>query len=446
MLIQHFKLGVEPFGVTPDARFLYLSPTHREALASLFYGIQAGRGFTALIAAPGMGKTTLLFHLLGLLMENSRSAFLFQTLCGPEEFLRSLLADLGIDDEGGDPIRMHAKLNAYLLEESKNGRQVVVVIDEAQNLDVRVLELVRMLSNFETPGKKLMHLVLSGQPQLAERLASEELTQLRQRVSIVARLAPLNADETREYIEHRLRTAGASGDKPIFTKEAYTLIAAQSGGIPRNINNLCFNAMSLACALNQGQVDASMVREAINDLDLTTIPNPKASSTDGASFGTVLTSPNLMPTLTAAWRYRWVAAIALLICVVGLLAHFAVPSNNQVLAQPAAIGASQGTGTDADPAPAVDARSLEQPLQETNAKAASGPPNASTSVLRHKGHSRANRHSADKYKKGKTNFASGAIAQPVVGSPSRVQGVEKPSPVGDRTTVPLEPEPQREKR
>ena len=178
MLMQHFKLGAPPFGVTPDARFLYLSHTHREALASLFYGIQAGRGFTALIAVPGMGKTTLLFHLLKQLMGNARTAFLFQTLCGPEEFLRSLLADLGIDDEGGDPVRMHAKLNTFLLQESANGRQVVVVIDEAQNLDARVLELVRMLSNFETPGKKLMHLVLSGQPQLAEKLSSGEFMQL----------------------------------------------------------------------------------------------------------------------------------------------------------------------------------------------------------------------------------------------------------------------------
>ena len=267
MLIEHFKLGVQPFGVTPDSKFLYLSKTHREALASLFYGIHSGRGFTALIAQPGMGKTTLLVHLLGLLMANAKTAFLFQTLCGPEEFLRSLLADLGIDSDG-DMARMHAKLNAYLLQESRNGSPVVVVIDEAQNLDDRVLELVRMLSNFETPGKKLMHLVLSGQPQLADRLSSEHLAQLRQRVSIVARLAPLNADEIREYINHRLCVAGANSRDAVFSEEALALIADHSHGIPRNINNLCFNSMSLACALKQRQVDASMVQETINDLDL----------------------------------------------------------------------------------------------------------------------------------------------------------------------------------
>lgn len=275
MLTEHFNLRVQPFGVTPDARFLYLGQTHREAIASLLYGIHSGRGFTALIAAPGMGKTTLLFHLLGLLIGNARTAFLFQTLCGPEEFLRSLLADLAIEDEGGDITRMHAKLNAYLLKESKSGRQVVVVIDEAQNLDERVLELVRMLSNFETPGKKLMHLVLAGQPQLAKKLTSARLTQLRQRISIVARLAPFDGDQTREYIEHRLRVAGLASGKQLFSRQAYEMIAEQSCGIPRDINNLCFNSMSLACALKRPEVDVSMVREAINDLDLTTIALPE---------------------------------------------------------------------------------------------------------------------------------------------------------------------------
>jgi len=335
MLLKHFNLGSQPFGVTPDARFLYLSRTHREALASLFYGIQAGRGYTGLIAPPGMGKTTLLFHLLGLLMGNAKTAFLFQTLCGPEEFLRYLLGDLGLNDEGGDPVRMHAKLNSYLLEESKNGRQVVVVIDESQNLDERVLELVRMLSNFETPGKKLMHLVLAGQPQLAERLSSESLVQLRQRISIVARLAPFNAEETREYIEHRLRVAGLAEGRQIFSKEAYAVIAEQSGGIPRNINNLCFNAMSLACALNKSQVDALMVRETIGDLDLTTIQKtevPAASKLSGGTysiFNPTYSDPD-------ASKYRWAAAIAFLICLFALMLYLASPQNNQVLARPAA--------------------------------------------------------------------------------------------------------------
>jgi general secretion pathway protein A len=331
MLREHFKLGVQPFGVTPDVKFLYLSQTHREALASLFYGIHSGRGFTALIALPGMGKTTLLFHLLGLLSPNAKTAFLFQTLCGPEEFLRSLLADLGIDNQG-DIACMHAKLNAYLLQESKNGRQVIVVIDEAQNLDDRVLELIRMLSNFETPGKKLMHLVLSGQPQLAEKLASEHLTQLRQRISIVARLVPFNADETREYIEHRLRVAGAP-DKAIFSTEAHAMIAQHSCGIPRIINNLCFNSMSLACALERPQVDASMVRETVGDLDLRSLvartEEPRVSQPARSLPLEIISAP------FTSWSYRLPLAIGLLTSAVFLGGYVWPPRQDSRPSKPA---------------------------------------------------------------------------------------------------------------
>jgi general secretion pathway protein A len=316
MFMEHFKLGMQPFGVTPDPKFLYLSQTHREALASLFYGIEACRGFAALIAPPGLGKTTLLTHLLGL-MPGAKTAFLFQTLCGPEEFLRSLLADLGIENDG-DLACLHAKLNAYLLRESREGHKVVVIIDEAQNLDDRALELLRMLSNFETPSKKLMHLVLSGQPQLAQRLASEHLAQLRQRISIIAKLSPLKADETREYIDHRLQVAGAASKQPIFSKAAYELIAEHSGGIPRNINNLCFNSMSLACALKRSQVEASMVGEVLDDLDLGSLAvrehSPQASQPADASL--VDTDPLPAP------RRRVPLAVGLLIfavCIAGLV-------------------------------------------------------------------------------------------------------------------------------
>jgi general secretion pathway protein A len=295
MFTDHFKLGMQPFGVTPDPRFLYLSQTHREALASLLYAIHSDRGFAALIAPPGMGKTTLLNHLLGLLMPSAQTAFLFQTLCGPEDFLRFLLADLGIENKG-DLACMHANLNTYLAEQSKAGRKVVVVIDEAQNLDDRVLELVRMLSNFESPSKKLIHFVLAGQPQMAQKLASESLVQLRQRISIVAKLSPLQTAETREYIDHRLRAAGAASGEPIFSKAAYEMIAEHAGGIPRNINNLCFNSMSLARALKRSRVEALMVQEAIDDLDLRPLavrePSPHARPSSCPSrVGSVLPAP-----------------------------------------------------------------------------------------------------------------------------------------------------------
>jgi type II secretory pathway predicted ATPase ExeA len=307
MLLSYYKLHAQPFGVTPDPRFLFFSPTHREALASVMHGILSGRGFTALIAEPGMGKTTLLFEILRRLKGTAKTAFLFQTPCGPREFLRALLADLAIEDNGRDFMRMHAKLNGYLLRESQQGGPVVVIIDEAQNLDDRVLEVVRMLSNFEASNKKLMQIVLAGQPQLAERLSSESLTQLRQRISIVARLAPFDAQETRAYIEHRLQLARCSSDKPLFTAHAYGEIAKHSHGIPRNINNLCFNAMSLGCALERRIVDASIVQETIDDLNLTNLIRPPVKADAGKVQETSQRPLSLSESVlcsSAKWRIR----------------------------------------------------------------------------------------------------------------------------------------------
>ena len=267
MFLSFFGLREQPFGVTPDTRYLYLSPTHREALASLVYGIEVGRGFMGLIAKPGMGKTTILFQLLQRLGNSARTVFIFQTQCDAKDFIRSLLADLGMDNAEGNLVQMHAKLNEVLIHEMHAGRRFVLVVDEAQNLDNSVLEVVRMLSNFETPRAKLMQIVLAGQPQLAEKLAHPSMAQLRQRVSIVAKLHPFSAGETSAYIDYRLSVAGYDGP-PLFTSEARSLLALVSDGIPRNINNLCFNAMSLACAIGQKTVSAGIIQEVLADLDL----------------------------------------------------------------------------------------------------------------------------------------------------------------------------------
>ena len=268
MFLEYYKLNDQPFGVTPDPGFLFLSPTHREALASLSYGVTAGRGFVALIAQPGMGKTTLLFKLLQQLETSARTVFIFQTQCSPRDFLRNLLVDLGVNDSDGDLVRIQSELNKVLLRESHAGKRFVLVIDEAQNLDPSVLELVRMLSNFETPRQKLMNIVLAGQPQLAETLNSPDLVQLRQRVSIIARLNAFTDEETRLYIDHRLRVAGYDCQHPLFTERALAMIASFSEGIPRNINNICFNALSLGRALKQRTIDSDVVREVLDDLDL----------------------------------------------------------------------------------------------------------------------------------------------------------------------------------
>jgi general secretion pathway protein A len=267
-VLDYYKLEELPFGVTPDSRYLFLTPTYKEALTSVVYGIEAGCGFVALIATPGLGKTTLLFEILNILRDKARIVFLFQTISTPLDLLRSLLSGLGERDLQGSLVEMQIRLKDLLTEQYRLGKRVVVVVDEAQNLDDSVLELIRMLSNFETARDKLIQIILSGQPQLAENIGSPELLQLRQRISIFARLMPFTADETAHYIRHRLRVAGYNSDMPLFTRDALTLIAEASEGIPRNINNLCFNALSLGCALQQRPIDRDVLRQVITDLDV----------------------------------------------------------------------------------------------------------------------------------------------------------------------------------
>lgn len=279
MLLDHFHFREQPFGVTPDPRFFYPSATHREALASLLYGVQSERGFMAMIAQPGMGKTMLLFNLLQQLGSSLRTAFLFQTQCDAREFLGYLLTDLGIKIRDYDPIRMHEELKAELLKEAHAGRQVVVIIDEAQNLDTAVLETIRLLSDFENPGRKLLQIILAGQSQLAEKIASPQLMQLRQRLSLIIPIKPLSRTEVATYMARRMQVAGYDGPA-LFTPEAVGMIAARSRGIPRVVNNYCFNALSIACAAQKTVVDREIVLEVAHDLELMDFftPGPQADN------------------------------------------------------------------------------------------------------------------------------------------------------------------------
>src|ERR1700728_1592070 len=269
MFLEFYQLREQPFGVTPDPRFLYFGPGHSEALASLIYAIESRRGFSAMVAEPGMGKTTLLFHLLETLRSTARTAFLFQTEGDSRDLLRGVLADLGIPTRSHDLSTLHEALNLALLEEMRAGRQVVVVLDEAQNLDEKSLESVRMLSNFETSTQKLMHIVLAGQPKLGERLAGPDLKQLRQRVSTVIGLSPFTPEETEAYIDWRLRTAGYQGP-PIFMPDAIDMICRVSKRIPQKINSLCFQALSIGFATKSRTIGSEIMREVVEDLDPST--------------------------------------------------------------------------------------------------------------------------------------------------------------------------------
>jgi general secretion pathway protein A len=319
MRLQYFGFRRDPFGTSPDPQCLYLSHTHREAVASLEYGFLSNRGFTAMIALPGMGKTTLLFRCLEKFRESARTAFLFDIdpQCEPREFLGYILRDIGINPAPSSS-EMHEQLTEVLIRENRAGRKFVIVIDEAQNLSDAVLERIRLLTNFETSLGKLMHIVLSGQPQLAHKLMQASLIQLRQRISTVCRLEPLSAEETFAYIDYRLKQAGYEG-KPLFAKHALAMIAEASQGIPRNINNLCFNALSLCCALKSKQVDDRMVSEVIGDLQL--IPQSREPIASVGDVATEQPSERKRKKQTKRLMKVWVPSTTVIsvICLLGIL-------------------------------------------------------------------------------------------------------------------------------
>ncbi len=266
-LFIHFGLQENPFGVTPDIRFLYQSHTHREALTSLINGIDFGFGFQVLIGQPGMGKTSLLFSLLETFRTAAHTAFVFQPQSEPHDLLQSVLYELGTSSAETSLHKLFEQVNDVLYRAARERKRVILVVDEAQNLEYVVLEALRQLSNFETPDAKLLQVVLAGQPQLAEKLAAGAHEQLRQRISAISRLRPLALDETAAYIHHRLATAGYSGTD-LFTEGGVQLIWNHSKGVPRNINTLCFGAMMLGFAERAKSIDERILEEAARALDL----------------------------------------------------------------------------------------------------------------------------------------------------------------------------------
>jgi len=273
MFLDFYQLREQPFGVTPDPAYLYPSRTHCEALDSLSEAIQGDHGFLALIAEPGLGKTTLMYQVLEGLRDTARAAFLFQTQCNSREFFEYLLNDLGVDATGMGLVAMHSKLNEMLFTEMLAGRRFVLIVDEAQNLDDSVLETIRLLSNFETTNAKLLQIVLAGQPQLGEKLAQPHLAQLLQRITIVKYLEPLSPEETAGYISHRLKVAGHCGDS-LFEPDAVALIAEQSRGIPRIINKLCFRSLLEGYARGCSTISPEIVEKAQHKLNFVSAAAP----------------------------------------------------------------------------------------------------------------------------------------------------------------------------
>jgi general secretion pathway protein A len=266
MFCEFYGLSEQPFGVTPNPRYVYSSKTHHNVLHALIAGIESDLGFAALTAEPGLGKTTLLFSLLERFRSVSRTALIFNTQCSSADLLRCLATEFEIASPAHDLVVLHEQIKDVLVKEAEDRRRVLLIIDEAHNLRSSVLEAVRLLSNFETPETKLLHIILAGQPQLAKRLSEPRLSHLAQRIAIFSKLQPLAPEEVIEYLDHRLRIAGYDHDIPLFTPEAAREIAIQSEGIPRKINRLGFHALSRGYHLRQRRIGADIVQKVSSDL------------------------------------------------------------------------------------------------------------------------------------------------------------------------------------
>jgi general secretion pathway protein A len=268
MYKSFYGLKENPFNVNPDPRFLYLTKQIEEALTGLMYGIQTRKGFITLTGEVGTGKTTLVNRLLDWLHQRrARTAFLFNSRMNSNQLFDFILAEFDIPCESKSKSQQLLKLNHWLLDRYRMGETVVLIIDEAQNLTYPVLEEIRLLTNLETSTEKLLQIVLSGQPELEEKLKLPQLRQLRQRIMLRCRTSPLTQEQTQEYIAERLRIAGATGE-PIFSPKAVETIHVYSLGIPRVINLLCEHSLVNAFVDQQRPIQPKIVEDVAHEFQL----------------------------------------------------------------------------------------------------------------------------------------------------------------------------------
>jgi len=266
MYKEFYGLKENPFNVTSDPHFLYLTKRHKEAFSSLVYGIRERKGFIVITGNIGTGKTTLCRALLNELDAKTKTAFILNPRLSEIQFIRAIIEDFGIVIKRNSKIEMIKGLNDFLIKQLTSNNNVVLIIDEAQNLKNNLLEEVRLLSNLETEKEKLFQIVLVGQPELRTKLADPELEQLQQRISIRYHMLPLDKEEISGYVQHRLSVAGAS-ENVVFEDSAINEIHSYSGGVPRKINIVCDRAMLLGYVQEAMHLDAAIIKKAVAEIE-----------------------------------------------------------------------------------------------------------------------------------------------------------------------------------
>jgi len=268
MYKEFFGLRANPFNVNPDPRYLFLTRHTEEALACLTYGIQSRKGFVLLTGEVGTGKTTLINKLLEWLrLQQVATAFIFNSRLNTTQFLDYMMADFGIPCDSKAKSQILLRLYNWLLDRYRAGETAVLIVDEAQNLTDEVLEEIRMMTNLETFTEKLLQIVLVGQPELEQKLKQPQLRQLRQRLTLRAKTHPLSLEETKAYVQQRLRIAGSNGQQ-IFEPESLAAIHRYASGIPRVINLLCEHCLVSAFVDQQRQIGPAVVDVVARDFDL----------------------------------------------------------------------------------------------------------------------------------------------------------------------------------
>jgi len=265
MYEDFYGLKALPFNITPDPRFLFFSNGHREAFEHIVFGITQRKGFIQITGEVGAGKSTICRAVLEELDDGTSTALILNPVMTGIQLLRSVLRELDLDDRGNDRVRLTERLNTFLLERADVDEEVVLLIDEAQDMSPELLEQVRLLSNLETDDRKLLQIVLVGQPELKTMLASDSLRQLSQRITIRFHLEPIRRDEIKAYILHRLQVAGSNG-RPSFTPAAYRAIHRHSRGVPRLVNAVCDKSLLCGYVEGRDRLGYWQVRRAIREL------------------------------------------------------------------------------------------------------------------------------------------------------------------------------------